>query len=250
MSISLKNIKVKTRLWLSFSLLASFIIMMGMMTVITFNQVATITIQLYKHPLAVGRAIREVRGDLHKGRTLILKSVLLPDSTTLESNIAELETLQKDIDKNMRVIRERFLGDMGDVEKLSQEFIKLQKLREGVFDLIRVGDKEQAIQQVIDGTNAQQVVEMEKLIDRIMNFGNEKAALFIEDVTATVKNTQWWVSGIILISIVLTIWVIMNTTRTISRSLERALNIAHAIGSGDFSNRMDEIITQSEIGQL
>jgi len=249
MFISFRDLKVKTRLWLSFSLLSSFIVMMGTMTVVTFNEMAATTAKLYKHPMTVGRAIRDVRTDLHRGRILMLKLALVSDSATLNTTTAELKILHKQIDEGLAIAKERFLGDMREIDKLSDEFAKLEQLREEIIELIKAGKKEQAIEQIVSGINAKQVDEIEKSIEYIVSFGNEKAMQFVQEAEMAMGNTYWWVSSIIIISIILTVWIVTRTAGTISRSLGCALTVANAVRDGNLNNHIG-IISRDEIGQL
>jgi hypothetical protein len=77
------------------------------------------------------------------------------------------------MDENIAVIKERFLGNMQEVENLASGLIQLKKLRDETIALISSGNKEQAIEQITKGANAKKIEEIEKSVEYIVNFGND-----------------------------------------------------------------------------
>ncbi len=243
------NLKIKTRLWLSFGILILAMAGMGSFAIFQMYELTTTATLLYNHPYTAGKAIREATINLKQMRILTLRSALFTDNVELDSTLVEVDALKEQNRQLHVIIKERFLGDLQEIEAFITLSGKHGELRDEAINLLKTGNREQAVLFLLGSEYTKQFEELERHIKKIMKFGNDKAEAFMLSGNAQAHNSYRWTLGVLIATIILSLWMGITLAQAVNRPLNQAVAIAKAITAGTLNNEI-EVTSTNETGQL
>ncbi len=141
----LQNMKIRTKLFISFGILIIFLVFVGLFAVLQMSTLSNLTTKLYNHPLTVSNAVRDVNINIVKMHRSMKDITLAMNTDDLDSAVTAVNNYEQNVYTNFNIITERFLGDMKDVNTLKTMFTDWKSIRDEVISLVRNNKKEQAI---------------------------------------------------------------------------------------------------------
>lgn len=240
--------RISSRLLLSFGLAVFFIILVGGYGAWQMSQLAELTAKMYKHPLAVSNAVRNVNIDVVKMHRY-MKDIALAQNKAQLNHAAELVNQHEVfVYKDFDTIKVRFLGDQKDVDNLIATFTAWKTIRDEVIALMQAGKKAEAAA-ITKGKGAKHVQLLEKQMQVLTNFARNKADEFMQNAEKQEKVAYQWLFGVVMLVAIISLWMAVSTVSLINYSLKQAIGFANAIAMGDLNNRIN-ITRKDEIGQL
>jgi len=243
-----QQMKMSTRLYLSFGLMIVFMIIIGLFAMFQMQTLSELTTKLYNHPLTVSNAVRDVNINIVKMHRSMKDVVLAPDDAALEIAVQAVNTYEKKIYDSFDIIFERFLGDKQDVQTLRQLFVDWKPIRDEIIVFMRQNKREEAAA-ITKDKEIQHVAQLEQAMKTLTDFANNKAGEFLNNAHAQKRQLYWWLSAVIFIVMLIGGVIAWLMSRTITHSLSFAIHIANQIATCHFDNQI-KFSDQTEIGQL
>lgn len=103
-----------TKVALGLAFLVTITLSMGLYSLQENTNFSAITARMYKHPLTVSNAVREVRADILAMHRSTKDVALSQDTSQLEKAVRDVDLLEQNVFKEFDIIEERFLGDKGE----------------------------------------------------------------------------------------------------------------------------------------
>lgn len=178
-SLKIKDVKFKPKLYTSFGLIIILIIFGGWSAVNTAIKLSDFTTKLYRHPLAVGTGIRDIEirlVSMHRS----MKDIAMADSIEqVNKYLGDVNMQTAQLDKYFKILDERFLGDKTDIRILKKLFEEWAPIREKVVHhrLIQLKNDANEITRV---EGAPLVAEIGSSLKGLIDFANNKALEFNE----------------------------------------------------------------------
>ncbi|MCP5159779.1 MAG: MCP four helix bundle domain-containing protein [Gammaproteobacteria bacterium] len=244
----LNKLKVGVRLGLGFGILIVMIAIVGVMIVGYLKELSDLTTKLYRHPYAVSTSalkVEEAITSMHRS----MKDVALA-RTPGEIDVAteKVAKIEKGAYANFDLLAERFLGDKQGIEKARALFADWKPIRDEVITLMREGNRAEAAA-ITSGKGAEQVKALSQQIKAIVDFADNKAAMFIESAALNrdkaLLSTYLMLGGAIMLAVVVSFLI----TRTITLPLKEAAKLSRQFAEGDLSATV-QIVGKDEISQL
>jgi methyl-accepting chemotaxis protein len=244
-----KAMKISTRLYLSFTLILLFMVIISVFAMFQMNTLSGITTKLYNHPLVVGRAVRNIHIDFLKIRSFMKDIALIEDQTELATIKQEIADREQLVYPAFEVLRERFLGEQRDVEQLVASFEQWKTVRDEIITLKKEGKVAEANALITKGKGAKQALLVENNIQKIIDFSDRKASEFVENTHQQRTVLYTWSILVMVIVLILGSLIAFLMSRIITKALSRATQLADSIASGNLNN---EIVFNktTEVGQL
>lgn len=243
-----QKIKISTRLFVSFGLMNLMMIIVGLFAMLQMQTLSEFTTKLYDHPFTVSNAVRDVNIHIVKMHRGMKDVVLAKDEAALEAAIQAIVLSEKAVYDRLDIISERFLGDKKDVQTLRKLIIEWKPIREEVIALIRQ-DKKNDAAAITKDKGSQHVAQIEAATKTLTDFANSKADEFIQNTHSRTKQLYLWVAIVLAIVIIIGISFASVISRTITHSLNLAIQFAESIATGQLNNQI-ELAAQTETGQL
>ena len=246
---ALANIKIGGRLLAGFSLVLLFTLAIGIFADISGDAQIEATVKLYRHPFTVTNALQEINTNII-GMHRSMKDIALaktPDD--IDRAVADVEAREKKVYEKFDLIRERFLGDKSDVENAAKTFAAWKPIREDVIRLFREGRRDEAAA-ITKTTGANQVAELSKQLQKIIDFAFKKAESFMNGVQAN-NDRMDLISRTLLITALglgaLTAWLI---TRSITRPVNAMTAIMGELSRNNLAVEVPYADRHDEIGTM
>jgi len=252
-----ENIRIRSLLLVSFTLIIVSMIGVGLFATYQMGIIAKLTTNLYHHPFTVTNAIRDIHIVAYKIRTKVKDVGVARNLEELEKFVEEVNSTETELPPLFALVKERFLGNQQDVDRLIELFEswkvtrdktvaeKRQELQGGTVTL----DNSLALENITSGELAQQYAKIKQAMTTITDFSGNKAKEFINNANSTVQVSEWWTLLAITLATFLGIVIIYFVPRAIVRPLEAAIQIAERIAQGNLNNQI-EIRATNEMGRL
>ncbi len=246
--MKIRNLKIGVRLGLGFGLVVLMTAIDGFIDINEIENVLDNTGKMYRHPLVVSNAVRDIRANIMAMHRSMKDVALAMNNEQLDLAEAKIDENEKEVYNLFKVVFERFLGDKSDVEIAYDSFSDWKPIRDEVIQLVHNGEKDKA-SEITKGKGAKHVSYMNEKIQTMIDFANNKADSFY---AAANKSKQRVIATHLLI---LTIIVSMSTfiaffiTRGITNPIGEMTEVSRKIEKGDYSVR-NTINTTDETGFL
>ncbi|MDM8557491.1 MCP four helix bundle domain-containing protein [Candidatus Parabeggiatoa sp. HSG14] len=243
-----EKMKVSTSLYISFGIIIVFVIMVGLFAVLQVHSLVKLTVKLHHHPLIVSNAVRDVNINIVKIQSRMKEFILTGDNINLEPAKLSISAYEKEAYQYFDVIKEHFIGNKKNVDKVIKLFDEWKPIRKEIMDLHEKGKIDEIAISVLKGKEAQYVAQLKKDLKKLLNVVNIKANQFLEKTHFQVK-TLLWLSVFMIVVIVIGGWIVFAILRQVRRPLNIAIGIADAMTTDKLKEHI-ECETKIETGQL
>ena len=245
----LKHMKIGPRLVVSIGLLTFVMLLtVSLFSIYQIRIQSGLTEKLYRHPLVVSNAVRDVEIDISKMQCAMKDVALADDTGSLEAAVHEVDRYEKEVYAYFDLIEERFLGNKRDVEILKELFIQWKPIRDNVIDLIRKGRHAEAAL-LTNSKGREHVKQLGVSMQRLTNFAQTKADEFLADARRETQKMILFTGVLGLALFLVVMFVVRAIARSLARPLTSAVFIADRVSRGD-TEVLFRYTSKDEIGQL
>lgn len=172
----IRDFKVKIWLLLSFSIILTLVVTIGLVAYFQANTLEGRVKTLYSHPLQVRRAMDNLKLDIAEQRINTRDLIFEDDPENQQKIVARTAILGEDIKLNFDVIKEFYLGPSLDISSTYDAFIIWDTLRKENFHTILNGNIKEVIESISSGgTEALRRDDLYSKIKIIDVFAQKKA---------------------------------------------------------------------------
>jgi signal transduction histidine kinase/DNA-binding NarL/FixJ family response regulator/HAMP domain-containing protein len=206
--MKLKDIRIGTQLRLGLGVILALVALLGALAWVQSDLLWEDTKDLYEHPLAVRRAVGELKADvlaMSRGmKELCLGENDLERQTTLQG----IDTAEADAHQQFNILSERYLGPRSDVDEAYQAFVQWKAIREEVRGLLREGRTAEAAS--LTKSSSVGGAHVEKLlghVEDISAFAKAKGDEFYLSATQRNENLKMQLGLVVTVILLLTLGV-------------------------------------------
>lgn len=144
MVYNFSNFSIKTRLFIGFAIIIALNFVSILLSIRQINVIRNDLENIYMHPLAVSNAVREINGNINAIHRTMKDIVLSESINELNKEVARVNKYDKKIQDAFRIVHERFLGNMQDVNQAHKSYNDWEEIRNEVIFLMKNGQKQEA----------------------------------------------------------------------------------------------------------
>lgn len=246
-----KNIKIKHRLTIGFSVILTFLLLISVIAILYINKVWENTQKMYEHPFIVSNTMRDIKINMLNIRLFMVKMVN-SKSGNIIAVINQCDSLINNEEKiayqNLEKVKTFYLGNINDVENIYTDFKNWKNIRDEAINTLRAGNIIKG-QYLILERNSVYVNEILINAQIVINYANNKAKTFYYN-SEKVKNhfiTILW--QFVILTVILVIILSYYITKSITKPLKALLKNTKEISEGNLNNnQLPE--SADEYGQL
>ncbi|HOO46744.1 MAG TPA: MCP four helix bundle domain-containing protein, partial [Deltaproteobacteria bacterium] len=210
---------------IGFGIIIVLLTIMGVVAVVTTVRMTTTSQRIYAHPFAVSNATKDISIHFLSIQRDMKNILLLEDSKQMDILIDRINEHDTCAAEDFEILFDRFLGDLKDVQRLYDTFIKWESLRKEIISRINEGKKKEAIR--ISATESQRYADsLTESTQQLIDFATEKADQLQEDARReqriSITVIVILLSIIVLVSLIIVTHVI-GTFRKDQKELARHL---------------------------
>ena len=248
--MSIQNMKIGTRLFVFIGGILLFLSICNVALIVYLSShLFALTERLYRHPFTVTKTVRDAHIKALNIRIGMKDVIQAKNLDAAEAIIAEIHKEEEAIAKDFALIKERYLGDPKDAQSVVDEFAAWTAEREITFDLLRKNQKSEAAQSVNSGRGNERYLAMKKALDILTEFAGNKAVSFLQSAEATERNETLFALAISVSGFLISLFILMVISRTITLPLRSAVSIADRVSEGNLDVEIPPA-SRDEVGQV
>ena len=244
----IRKISLLSRLIGGFSLMLLLTLGVGGWGIFEIRSLSDIARQVHDHPFVVSNTVRDIDSDFKEMRVDFLLMLLTGDAQALDKATAQLATLDAEIQGELRLAGERYLGPREDFQQLRLSYETWKGSIRRMFSLLRQGKEEEAKQFRLD-TVIPQAEEASRAAHTMVTFATNKATSFMEEAQLRHARALRVLGLMVAIALLLSIVAALLLIRSITVPVERLIGLSRDLALGrDLQEQ--PVRYHDEIGQL
>ncbi|WP_447734271.1 methyl-accepting chemotaxis protein [Pseudomonas shirazensis] len=233
--MSLRHLNIATRSYLSFSLIAALVVILG---VFSINKISTMreAVVYTEQVTNVGtRYLGEVRSHMLGLRIITMRMAIARQPAQLAPTLARLEELKGLLDKGLQgysaVMPAQAKPVFAEMQQLISQYRVLLDQYKGLSDQNRL----EPMQGMLSGTMQDISTRTGELYDSLVKLSSEAAAAHTAEAREDYQRALWLTASVVGLVLLLTISLAWLLTRSIVSPLRAAIAVAQDIAAGDLS---------------
>lgn len=245
----LKKLRIKTKLVISYLIIASLIGIVGIISTMNINKINTNANNMYSYNLNSIHKLDLLKENLLSIRSELMQITKSKENEDLSEYINNIESLKRE---HTAIIEEYENFDLDqDAKKIWNEFkVHLENYttaRETTIKLVQENKRSEAQLSLSQVTKSRLAMfqTLELLIEMNENMAksnNDQNAILFKNVIKTTYT-------MVILGVLLSIAIALIISNNISRSVKQGLEFAEALGNGDLSHSIN-VSSNDELGQL
>lgn len=243
-----QDLSIGSRIMTGFLIMAIFMAAVGFFGIYQMNRLAEITTRMYRHPLTVSNAVRDVNINIVRMHRSMKDVALTKDLESLEAAVQTIDRYEQEVYAAFDIIRERFLGDQQEIDQVIQVFRQWKPIRDEVIAFMKAGKQDEAAA-LTQGKGATHIELLQKEIQDLTDFASNKAEEFLTNTSSEAYQAYAWTLGLVGLAVFIGIGIAMRITRMITRPLQQAIRVANHVSEGNLSVQF-HVNSRNELGQM
>jgi len=241
------------KIGLGFAILLTLFMGLSIYSLVQMNKLSSLTEALYKHPLAVSNAVRDINYKVIAMQGLVQDALYLQDKTVQSKLEEKLKKEQAEVLDKFSLLRERFLGDKSRVIQAQQIFLQWQPILNRVVHLLQEQKNQEAIA-LFEGKEKQYVEKMQQQMSYLVRFADKKGESFFAHASNIEKSafisSVTLLAFITLLSIFIALFISKEITQSIGILQKGLLDFFAYVNKERSSVETITIDTKDEIGEM
>ncbi len=245
--MSFKNFRIGTRLSYGFGLMFVLTLIVGVLAFYELLQLSELTVNIYRHPFTVTKALRDIRINVIDIDNYIKSLQNNSDRDSIDSVVHTIEEHEQNVQELFHLVSQRFLGEESEIKSLKASFdlwirhlkeIKEQESMTNTDYYARIKKESQHYIQSIDSK-----------IQPMIVFADNKALSFLETAKNTRKMYSWSLLAILTMAGTIGFFISFYITRGIVSPLDDVVRSMKQLARGDVREDL-EMNRHDELGEL
>lgn len=245
----IKNLRIKVKLLGVFIIIASFIGIVGIISLINISKINSNGDKMYSYNLTsinmlqqLGINLLNIKGDLEE-------SVYNYDGVDVKKNFSEIEAIVEDDNK---IINEYDKLSLSNEERaiwneFKNDVSEYRKTRSTTIQLVKDKKYDEAKKSLFQGKDAK--LKMFDALNKLVKRNEVMAKYSNTNNSIMYMKTIYLIIGTLMVGILVAILMALIISNYIASAIKKGLEFAEAIGNGDLTFKID-INNNDEFGQL
>ena len=244
----LKNIKIRTRMLLSYAVIILLGLSASVAALIMMDQISGNLTVFYENNYAVTVKAWTAKREMQYARADILKGILETDDDDMQTALDQASAALANMRAAFPVIRERFKGDMALMDEVDSILVKAVVYRDQVFDLVEAKKNEVAFA-LMKASYIPLLNQISDTLDKISGQAERNAKEKVDQGKRLQRIFMLVVIGIIVLNIILAALLALHISNGIRRPVEEIRTAAEKLASGNLDVSID-YYAEDELGNL
>jgi methyl-accepting chemotaxis protein len=248
--MNISNMKVGTRLRLGFAVIVILMLIQGLNSIRTMNQIDNMVTDIVedKYPKTV--VLNEMKSNINIIARALRNLIIADDRETVKAEEKRIvdarEAIGKSIDELTKVVR----SDAGkamlkEVVDARSAYVVSQKT---VMGMIEANEKEKARTELLTGVRKTQSAYF-AAIDKMIEYQTKEVVRVGKKANDTINLDRNIIIGMLVVAISMALLLAFLIVRSLTAPLSRLVKVADTIAAGDLSANV-EVTSKDETGQL
>ena len=244
----LKNMKIRTRMLVSYFIIVAFLLIVGITSIIMLQQVSGKLQQFYNQQFKTVENSMNIRRTVFSARGNILGSILLVDSVEIQDAVNAAEDDFASIYTLVDEIRTTYQGDKSQLDRVVSNLDKAKPILDQVGEYSKRMENEEAFELYMNSYKPY-MDEVRDIMAQVGDVAEANALDKVEDGAALAKIADMVVIILIVVAVVASVGLALLMSDSVRKPVEEMRQVASRICKGD----MEVAITyhsEDELGEM
>ena len=244
----LKNMKIRTRMLVSYFIIVAFLLVVGITSIIMLQQVSGKLQQFYNQQFKTVENSMNIRRTVFSARGNILGSILLVDSVEIQDAVNAAEDDFASIYTLVDEIRTTYQGDKSQLDRVVSNLDKAKPILDQVGEYSKRMENEEAFELYMNSYKPY-MDEVRDIMAQVGDVAEANALDKVEDGAALAKIADMVVIILIVVAVVASVGLALLMSDSVRKPVEEMRQVASRICKGD----MEVAITyhsEDELGEM
>jgi methyl-accepting chemotaxis protein len=243
------NLKIATKLLLSFALILILTVVLGVTSITQLGQVNATTVEINTNWMPSVRLLLTIKNNLALLRNIEMQHAMSNDAADMDKSAQFIGNIRGDLQKNMSeyapMVSEQERAIYDQLKEKVPAYLELDKK---IVEISRAFKKDDAIKE-IRGDSLAAIVELDKEVEQLVKINSDGAASAGKNGEAIYDKARIWMVGLMIVMLVLGFALALWIARAVAQPLAFAVEVARRVAAGDLTA---DIVVKSkdETGQL
>jgi methyl-accepting chemotaxis protein len=244
----MKHFSIGQRLVAAFGVLVCLSLGVGATALFQLDRLSRLTDSMYRHPLTVGNAVRDIRANTYAIHNALKEIVYADDPGVFKTASHDISATDSETMSLFSTVAAVFTGNPGDLENARLAFVEWKPIRDRVLVMKRLGQTEKAVA-LLRNEAADHLADIDAKTKVMIDFSHKKANSFLEHAHQTRREVMTVLALLVGLSVLVISLVGISVTRGITRPILELNAIAAQIAAG-VTLSPKRIDREDEVGQL
>lgn len=191
---SIKNMKISQKLILSYAIVLIMLVLSILVSIVNLVRIGNQVETFYNGPFMASAAANSVNTNFELMQKSVYRAISNSSQVITDEAINDAQLAAQEIQTQIPIIKEHFLGDVSIVENLQSKLTELAPMREAVLEMAKNNQNAEAAQYMEDN-NIKVITEAQTYLDTLI----ESASTRGQELIISLKSAQ--VASIVILSI-------------------------------------------------
>ena len=245
----LRNMKIKSRMLLSYGIIIGMCLIASIIALIMLNKIGNNLSSFYNNNYTVTVNVWSARREMQSARGDILNAILDSDESTRKNYIEKASDSLADMRAAFPVIRKTFKGDIQLVDRVETLLQQAVVYRDQVFELIESGQGEEAYR-VMKNSYIPLLDQMADTLQQIADVAGQNALVMVQEGEQAQISAVIAVIVIIIFSALLSALIGLRISNSIRKPVDEIEHAAQELAKGELDAAFVTYKSEDELGGL
>ncbi len=244
----MKNLKVRSKLIVSYVILIALFIISTVVSLYNSNSIQSQFTTFIHSPYEVRTATNRVKMRFEEVQKYLLEAINRNDKEKIQESADAANTAAELLREDFAVIDQLYMGDREPVDSIKKILTEISPVREELLSLLLNYQKSQAIE-LYDSKYVPTVAEIYKNLDPIIEYSEKKADTLGLNIEKAVDVMIYVSIGSGILVVIFSIFICMYISGSITKPLNQVKQAVEEIAKGNMNTNIS-YESKDEMGQL
>ena len=248
--MSFGNMKIGLRLGLGFGLVLALMVALALVGLSRMAEIQRALDDIVLDNMVKIKHIREMREQVQTIAIAVRNVVLVTDEESMAAEAKRIDKAREEYSENAKKLTTMVTSEQGKalLAKIEDERTTTQPLVDKAVQLGRANKNVEATQVLLKEVRPSQRKWLD-ILDEMLTLQDKRTTASVDAATASYESARSLVISLALAAVVLGALIAWFITRSVTRPLAEAGQLAARVADGDLTSRID-VTTKDETGQL
>ncbi len=233
-----RSMSIGRRASLGFAIMGALLVFLGAFSLLKLSTLRAASEEIESNWLLSLNHMTQLSNDIARIRLESMRLLVNQDAAIRQRSLDLIADARRDKENVLRDYSRLILSaeEQQHTDELTRALDTYLGHVDQLLEKVSRDDRDGALQ-VLNGNIAQQGKELNQRLTALIEFNRHGAAAAAERAVEQYRNSRLVVAGILLVSIVLTVVLAWQLTRSIVAPISQAVRVAQTIAGGDLSQR-------------
>ncbi len=248
--MNIRNIRIGQRLTIGFGLVIALLALLAGLAVLRIQSLSTEITSLIEVSYPRSVVSHRIKADMNEVSRSMLSILIMSDDGQIAEELKKVEKFSASSDTLFAQLQQNVADDEGRklLEDITKTRDKVKKSQKSFVTLIQEGQKEDAMTKFLFSIRSAHTKYFDQL-DQLVKLEEGQMIAAGKLSTEQARKTEALIVGLALVAVVASVLVALFSTRSITRPLNRAVEVAQRVARGDLTATITSQ-SEDETGQL